>query len=233
MYHQTVLTRQASRPNPSIPRTLASLPQEVLYHICLLLDDNKDAISLALTSRVFTRIAEKSIWSHIRLSASDGDCRSADDAILFEQSLPGRRVLDVLRHGNQQRFSQVESLELSPRMGIVQGMMVLLDLVSPNLKQLALESSYWLPDYVEVSGPEPVRAYYDTFQYSILTAGLHFPYLTHLRIYFGGMRYLEILPLLFNSAPSLRHVDLDIDDPDILPEEISQSFPTYQRQTPI
>lgn len=78
-------------------------------------------------------------------------------------------------------------------------MIQILDLVSPNLEHLEIDASHRSPsDYDE---------WYDTVDAKFITADLHFPALTHVRLTNNALRYIESVATICNAAPNLILLD--------------------------
>lgn len=143
-----------------------------------------------------------------------------------------------MRYGNDQKWSYVQEIDFSPRRGIVQAMVVMLDLVSPHLRQLSLHSSEVLDgnvddDHSDSDQEDEPWLYYETLQFNLLGAGIDFPILSHLRLHEGGTRHVGFLALLFNSAPCLLHCDITLSylgESDGLPADSRHKYPSFQRQ---
>lgn len=115
------------------------------------------------------------------------------------------RVRTLLVGLGERRMGMVEKVSVIPREGALLGIMQLLDTVSPTLKRLEV-----LPQFEHVFDNHWASENDQTLDVRMLSETITFPFLTHLHIDAGAIRFNDYLLLLVSRAPNLISLDADL-----------------------
>lgn len=117
-----------------------------------------------------------------------------------------KQLKEVLVGAGPRRLGYVREVSLVPRPKAMNGVVMLLDVLSPTINCLTITAppAQSLPDD---SRCIPPISYRDNLEIHLLNAGISFPSLTYVR--FGSMviAFMEMIPLLCNAAPNISFLD--------------------------
>ncbi|KAI9634337.1 uncharacterized protein MKK02DRAFT_39014 [Dioszegia hungarica] len=192
-----MIAKNTSTSSSRPPRTLQSLPQELISLIISNLD-RAGAISLRLTSSAFSNATEEFLWRTIDLCVpphygelpSVQPCATSEDkayrewaegmaqsAVVKVRAALKDKMRRVALAGDERRMRMVEIIRVMAIPGAVYGFLHTLEIVSSHLKRLEL----YVPDrYVfDYGWPAGLN---ETLDFKLIDIGLEFPALTYVYI---------------------------------------------------
>lgn len=203
--------------------TLTALPTEI-FNVIVQFTDRASALSLSRVSRQCHNAAHARIWRELRLITSE-NCGKTLIPDPYQTSLDSiqryqrRRedkadtsrnqiavlqevVNSILEHGDEKRWNLVKEVVLVSGAARLQGITDILRLVSPKLS--CLDVPYGSDQsQIDESNHPPTP-----FMMFFIETKLSFPALTQLRLGRNTIRFVEDLPVIFNSSPNIRYFEL-------------------------
>ncbi|KAI9636571.1 uncharacterized protein MKK02DRAFT_45276 [Dioszegia hungarica] len=247
--------------HPPVTSTLTSLPHELISQVIGYLDQSS-CLALSRVSRIFTSATEQGIWGRLNLylppyfgtyplhtpelagRAGQPDVWATKEPSLAEERHEAGladKVSKIVQRAdaNPRRWAMVEHVHIIPRSEAIEGIVDIL-VNTTNLQSLEVDcpqdnNFFWRRSSL---GPDDL---FEPLDLHLLSAGLRFPSLTHVRLGAYTIRNIGFLPLLCNSAPHILSLDVNIDHtlygPEIEEEEQLGDedlvFPQFKRNTKI